>query len=149
MISYNKVRMRLNDDWSIVYDEDHTRTGYLQTKLKLPSGMTAEFGCVFYTGNTVTISFTVYRKRKKGWPDNPNETTGRDGLLPAMWALDCLRQVELALEDCKECSMVTISWENSRLRDIYGKVLGKRGYFFQKFDNGIYLIKKINDEGQN
>lgn len=145
MLDYNKLKLRLNDDWNIVFSLDNTRTGYLQTKLKLPSGMTAEFGCDLYEDNSITVSFTVYRKRKKGWPDDPNETTGRDGLLPAMWALGCLYQLECALLDCKESSTIAINWENNRLRDIYEKVLGNRGYRFQQYTNGMFLIKKFND----
>lgn len=145
MLNYNKLRMRLNDDWNIVYEEDQTRTGYLQTKLKLPSGMTAEFGCDIYEDNVVSIIFTVYRKRKKGWPDNPNESTGKDGLLPAVWALQCLELVEYALIDCGEPAIISVGWMNNRLRDVYSKVLDKRGYYFQQYPHGKELIKKIND----
>lgn len=148
MLDYNRLKMRLNDDWNIIFQEDQTRTGFLQTKLKLPSGMTAEFGCDIYTDNIVTIHLTVYRKRKNGWPEDSNETTGKDGLLPAIWALECLEQLEYAIKDCKESSLISIAWNSNRLRNVYEKVLGRRGYYFQQFHNGKYLIKKINDKGQ-
>lgn len=144
-MEYRQLRSRLNDDWDFAYD--HERTGHLFTKKKLPSGMTAEFGCDLYEGGIIDLTFSVYKKRSKPWPDDPSKTTGKDGLLPAIWALDCLGSLEHAIIDVGSPATICLGWEDSRRRDVYEKVLGKRGYYFDYIDREKLLIKKFNDEG--
>ena len=130
------------------------REGYMPefyTVDKLPSGMQMEFSFAseFRTlpdgGEEIVIwpAMTVYKKRKKAWPDDPKETTGRDGLYPAMTALgrlhDLLEHYVTEYSQVRVC----ISWHDNRRRDAYAKVLGKRGYYFDHWDGEKVLTKVV------
>lgn len=118
---------------------------------KMPSGMQMEFSFLSNTralkegGEELIIwpAMTVYKKRKKSWPDDPKATTGRDGLYPAMTALgrlhDLLEHYVTEYSQVRVC----ISWHDNRRRDAYAKVLGKRGYYFDHWDGEKVLTKVV------
>lgn len=118
---------------------------------KMPSGMQMEFSFVseFRTlpdgGEEIIIwpAMTVYKKRKKAWPDDPRETTGRDGLYPAMTALERLHKLVVGYTIDYSQVRVCISWHDNRRRDAYAKVLGKRGYYFDHWDGEKVLTKVV------
>lgn len=102
-----------------------------RTRKKFASGMTAEFGFWFYAdkgwGGTAYPYFTIYRKRNKQWPEDKRTATGRDGLEPAMWALKCLEEVE-RVPECSDFRRVTVGWSDERRKELYTRILSKRGY---------------------
>lgn len=130
------------------------RVGYMPefyTVDKLPSGMQMEFSFAYAMrtladGRDELIiypSITVYKKRKKAWPDDPKATTGRDGLYPAMTALQRLKKLEKPHMGDYAQLRVCISWHDNRRRDAYAKVLGKRGYYFDHWDGEKVLTKVV------
>ena len=133
MAEYYKERI---NTWGV---EEH----YVQEKF--PSGMTAEFGFSWDNrpGELIIYPYlTVFAKRKKRWPDDPKQTTGRDGLAPAMFALKQLENVvEQHLQEFGTVR-VSISWTDRRRRDTYAKVLGRRGYYFTQWD-GEKVLERV------
>lgn len=124
---------------------------YIQEKL--PSGMTMEFGYSWevrpHADDYELVLFpfmTVYHKRKKSWPDDPAQTTGRDGLLPAMIALKTLEH--LVSEHSKQFPSirVCVEWVDNRRRDVYHKVLSRRGYYFTHWQGRKVLEKVYKQE---
>ena len=123
----------------------------LYETLDLPSGMKAEFGFSYsfrpYQDEIILYPhLTVYHKRKKRWPADPTELTGRDGLIPAGWALQILDSVVEFYLDRYETVRVCIEWHDSRRRDVYSKVLGRKGYYFTHWDGGKVLEKVYGGE---
>lgn len=116
-----------------------------RTRKKFPSGMTAEFGFWFYKakgwGGDVHPYFTIYRKKRDFWPEDRRATTGRDGLAPAMWALECLEEASKVRER-SDFTRVIVYWEDNRRRDIYTRVLAKRG-FQRTFHNGKECLMRL------
>lgn len=126
-------------EWEYVTEEDTEDS--MRRRMKLESGDTAEmdFWCV--TDDAVEVSFTVYTKRNKKFPDDKRETTGRDGLVPIMFALESLKQIERT----SWVKRVYIGWEDSRRQEIYTRVLGNRGYDFATLNGRIILTKGTAD----
>ena len=129
----------------VVRPVDPNEPDYITSKL--PSGMTVELGWDWeerpeHCELILYPHLCVYKKRSKKWPEDPSETTGRDGLLPAIWAIQTLEKaVELWLKEYDKVR-VCIEWEDSRRREIYGRVLGKRGYYFTMWD-GYKVLEKV------
>ena len=127
------------------YDADITSWGG-SVRTKMPSGMTVELGYdtfwIDHLGQPVLEpELCVYKKRTKKWPDDPSATTGKDGLRPAVFALETLETIAQGFADVYGSARVLVSWEDARRRDVYDKVLGKRGYYFTTFDGHKYLEK--------
>lgn len=122
---------------------------YVQTK-KFASGMTAECGysgCLNDDETEVTIYpfLTIYHKRKRRWPADERETTGRDGLEPAIWAASILdgMAMDAMLLSKVERVRFCVEWLDPRRRDVYGKFLGKRGFYFTMSREGTKCLEKI------
>lgn len=91
---------------------------------KFASGMTGEFSWWDFDDRKASVSFIIYRKRKDRDKLESREMTGRDGLEPAMWALKCLSDVE----GRSGIDSVFVDWTDNRRKEIYTRVLGRRGY---------------------
>lgn len=122
--------------WEYVVDEVNGGD-MMRRRMKLESGDTAEmdFWCV--TDDAVVISFAVYTKRNKKFPDDKRQTTGRDGLVPIAFALESLEQVE----HTSWINRVYVGWEDPRRQEIYTRVLGKRGYDLTTLERRTVLTK--------
>ena len=107
---------------------------------KLPSGMTAEVGYWLFENGDAEVFFTIYTKRNKRWPANHKETTGVDGLAPAMWALHALAEMETH----RNVKRIIVFGTDARRSEIYTKILPKRGYEYMNYCNTVALAKNVN-----
>lgn len=129
--------------------KDRQVNGYWQyyVRKKFASGMTAEFSYYPYTakdrGVELHPAFAIYQKRNKKWPEDRRTTTGRDGLEPAMWALECLTELEEASRRFNnvDWAHIVVSWLDPRREEIYTRLLAKRGYQKTHHDGETVLLK--------
>lgn len=117
---------------------------------KFPSGQTAEIGYYVdcedkdWSKLILSVTFVIYHKRKKKFLEDPSETTGKDGLAPAIWAYKALEFEQEALLNEWTVSQVRtlVFWSDSRRRKVYEKFLGRYGYYITR-DSGSLCLEKL------
>lgn len=119
----------------------------IETRKKFPSGMTGvlAFEAVEQQADG-TWCYNVYldmrRKRKKA--SAHREVTGRDGLEPAGWVLQALKDFEKQdVADEHLPFRIEVFGGDSRRWKLYEKILTKRGYTVTMVDKRRTLVKRI------
>lgn len=121
---------------------------YWEVREKFPSGMTAvlEMQCAGGVDrlDDYNVSFYITKKRNR-YPDFL-ALTGRDGLAPAMWALERLQEFEDNINYLFEGNYETrilVRADDSRRWKIYERVLTRRGYTVTMVDRKRTLVKRV------
>lgn len=128
-------------------DEWGDESWKLEARKKFPSGMT---GVLAFEPMDIqsdgTRNYNVYldmrRKRKKA--SGHREVTGRDGLEPASWALQALKDFEQ--QDIVEWGFpfrIEVCADDDRRWKLYEKILTRRGYSVTMVENQRTLVKRI------
>ena len=128
-----RFKYRFEDGWDVYYD-----------RKSFPSGMTCEIA--FDTESRdrelfVFPSLVVFHKRSQAWNDW-NESTGRDGIEPLLWAKSRLVDFENQMGYSWDKTTIYVSGSNGRRMRVYTKVLSKMGYTVCH-DNGCRELKKV------
>lgn len=128
-------------------DEWGVESWKLEARKKFPSGMT---GVLAFEAIDVlsdgTRCYNIYldlrRKRKRASVER--EVTGRDGLEPASWVLQALKDFEQ--QDVVEWTFpfrIEVGADDDRRWKLYEKILTKRGYSVTMVENQRTLVKRI------
>lgn len=119
----------------------------IETRKKFPSGMTGVLAFEALDQQfDGTWCFNVYldmrRKRKKA--SAHREVTGRDGLEPASWVLQALKDFEKQeIADWSLPFRIEVGADDDRRWKLYEKILTKRGYSVTMVENQRTLVKRI------
>ena len=128
-----RFKYRLEDGWDVYYD-----------RKSFPSGMTCEiaFDTESRDGELFVFpSLVVFHKRNQAWNDW-NESTGRDGIEPLLWAKSRLVDFENQMSYSWDKTTIYVAGSNGRRMRVYTKVLSKMGYTVCH-DNGCRELKKV------
>lgn len=119
-----------------------------KSRAKLPSGMTGIMTFKPVEENKGTITFNVSLKvvRKRNREPEFREVTGRDGLIPAVWAMNVLKYFEeesTSLYSGNYDVRMEITADDERRWRIYERVLTRKGYNATMVGGCKTLVKKI------
>lgn len=137
------------DTFSFHFKSSEEDGDYWETRKKFPSGMTAVFRMEFVdeTDDSMTFNVDYFITRKRNKRPGHREVTGKDGLEPAIWALEKLEEFEKHVNSLYEpetySTRIEVGADDDRRWKIYERVLTRRGYNATMVEGNKTLVKRL------
>lgn len=137
----------MTEEFPFLYYED---AGDWIARKKFPSGMTGTMviAPVEETDRSLTFNVELYISRKRNKVPEYREVTGKDGLQPAMWALEMLERFEKESNELYEgnyYSRIEVQAVDERRWKVYERILTRRGYSVTMSERKKTLVKRLEN----
>lgn len=135
------------------YEDEFGEAWRVVARQKFPSGTTGiiEFDPVdVLSDGTVCYNVVLDLRRKRKKASEYLAMTGRDGLEPAAWCLEVLREFEERFHEFQDAdtARIEVFGDDNRRWEIYKRVLTKRGYHVTVVDKIRMLVKRLEYKGE-
>lgn len=119
----------------------------LEARKKFPSGMTgilAFEAMDLQSDGTRNYNVNLDLRRKRKTVSAEREVTGRDGLEPASWVLQAMKDFEgQEIVEWSYPMRIEVRADDDRRWKLYERILTKRGYSVTMVENNRTLVKRI------